>query len=312
MRFSFEYFCMRSTRILLHQNPLGIPRKDKFIPVKERLSQGLPLQRRLLPRGHTLIVSSAKGGVGKSTTSVNLACALAASGKRVGLLDADVFGPSIPRMMRLDGPSASFIPALTEKNKIVPLVEYGVSCMSIGFLVDQTAPVVWRGMMVMKAIQQLLWDVEWGDLDFLVIDAPPGTGDVHLSIAQQVLLDGAIVVSTPQDVALLDTVKGIEMFKKVNVPILGMVQNMSYHICPNCNTKSHIFGQDGVHRKAKEMGIQVLADVPLHVDVCTTSDSGRPITLSQPTSMHAQVYRTLASTVTDILKRKSHNVKSDV
>eukprot|EP00842_Homolaphlyctis_polyrhiza_P004536 jgi/Hompol1/5083/HPOL_004162-RA len=258
-----------------------------------RAMRGLPVKRAIAGVSHVVAVASGKGGVGKSTTSVNLAVALATKGQRVGLLDADLFGPSIPRMMNLSGE-----PLIDQKTgMLVPLTNYGVRCMSMGFLVGQDAPVVWRGLMVMKALEQLLRQVDWSGLDVLVIDMPPGTGDTQLTITQQIPLSGAIIVSTPQDVALLDARKGTNMFKTVGTPILGMVQNMSFYCCPKCNHQEHIFGKDGVNQTAKEMGIDILADVPLHSDVVSTSDSGKPITISQPTSIHAKTYLQMAERV---------------
>jgi ATP-binding protein involved in chromosome partitioning len=256
------------------------------------MQKGLPTKRPIPGVKDVIVVSSAKGGVGKSTTAVNLAVALAGQGKSTGLLDADIFGPSIPRMMNVSGE-----PDLSNKGNLIPLQNYGLKTMSMGYLVGEKDPIVWRGLMVMKAIQQLLWEVEWGTLDCLVIDLPPGTGDVQLTISQQVELSGAVIVSTPQDIALLDAVKGIAMFNKIHVPILGLVQNMSMFCCPQCNHTTHIFGHDGAKKKAKELGIEILCDVPLHQDVCTTSDTGKPIVIAQPNSEHAKVYNQLASTV---------------
>lgn len=244
-----------------------------------------------------IAVASGKGGVGKSTTAVNIALAAAGMKKKVGLLDADIFGPSVPKLMNLKGE-----PDLTEKgDRLIPLTNYGVKCMSMGFLVDQEAPVVWRGLMVMKALQQLLHQVEWGNLDLLVIDMPPGTGDVQLTISQQVVVDGAVIISTPQDIALIDAVKGTNMFKKVNVPVLGLVQNMSLFICPNCEHESHIFGHDGALRMAEDMKLPVLGQLPLHADICQLSDAGKPIVVSQPNSPFAGHYRSITQNILDSL-----------
>ncbi|KAG0183058.1 hypothetical protein DFQ29_000479 [Apophysomyces sp. BC1021] len=269
-------------------------------------------------------VASGKGGVGKSTTAVNIALAAAGLKQKVGILDADIFGPSIPSLMNLKGE-----PDLTEQgDRLIPLTNYGVKCMSMGFLVDKEAPVVWRGLMVMKALQQLLHQVDWGHLDLLVIDMPPGTGDVQLTISQQVVLDGkgmgvkvervqmvdeghtlwlslgAVIISTPQDIALIDVVKGTNMFKKVDVPILGVVQNMSMFICPNCQHETHIFGHDGAAQMAQKMNLPLLGQVPLHADICKLSDAGQPIVVSQPDSAFAAHYREIASNMLDRLGSK--------
>ncbi|KAI8899736.1 nucleotide binding protein [Globomyces pollinis-pini] len=276
---------------LLHQNPLGLPKKGPE-PILARMQRGLPSKKPIPNVKHIIVVSSAKGGVGKSTTSVNLSCALSSLGLKTGLLDADIFGPSIPRMMNLKGE-----PELSEQSQLIPLENYGVQCMSMGFLIGEEDPVVWRGLMVMKAVQQLLWEVKWNDLDILVIDLPPGTGDIQLTITQQLQLSGAVIISTPQDIALLDAVKGVNMFRKVDVPILGLVQNMSYFSCSNCNHKTHIFGNDGAKRKAMDMGLEILADIPLDEQVCITSDDGKPIVISKPQSEHSKVYLDLAAKV---------------
>ncbi|KAH6590150.1 hypothetical protein BASA50_009563 [Batrachochytrium salamandrivorans] len=295
------------TRPLFHNNPLGLPPiqhqhpkerpaskfNDPNEPKIPRSARGLPVQKPIANVSHVIAVASGKGGVGKSTTSVNLAVALAGLGQRVGLLDADIFGPSIPKMMNLKGQ-----PCVDQSTgMLIPLTNYGVRCMSMGFLVGEDAPVVWRGLMVMKALEQLLRQVDWSALDILVIDMPPGTGDTQLTITQQIPLSGAIIVSTPQDVALLDAIKGANMFKIVETPILGMVQNMSFYCCPKCNHQEYIFGKDGVVQTAKTLGLDILADMPLHSDVVSTSDSGKPITVSQPDSIHAQKYREMARTV---------------
>lgn len=245
-----------------------------------------------------ILVASGKGGVGKSTVAVNLALALSLNKKEklVGLLDADVYGPSIPKMMNLYGQ-----PELTKNNLMVPLVNYGIKCMSMGFLVDDKSPVVWRGLMVMSAIEKLFRQVAWGPLDYLIVDMPPGTGDTQLSISQTIPVTGAVIVSTPQDVALLDARKGVLMFQKVNVPVLGVVQNMSFFICPKCGEKSHIFGKDGASKLACELGIQTLADIPLDILIQETSDTGQPLVITKPTNTTALMYRKLAQKVVDIL-----------
>ncbi|KAI9025065.1 nucleotide binding protein [Phycomyces nitens] len=295
---------LSTTRTLCHENPLGLPRQPvRQPPTIPRAQRGLPKKMPIAGVKRVIAVSSGKGGVGKSTTAVNLALAAAGMKQKVGILDADIFGPSIPSLMNLNGE-----PELSEKGKacdrLIPLQNYGVKCMSMGFLVDKEAPIVWRGLMVMKALQQLLHEVDWGHLDLLVIDMPPGTGDVQLTISQQVVLDGAVIISTPQDIALIDAVKGVNMFKKVNVPILGMVQNMSLFICPNCNHESHIFGHDGAARMAEKMEIPFLGEVPLHADICKLSDSGKPIVISQPDSPFAAHYKQISGRLLDQLSAK--------
>ncbi|XP_026520302.1 iron-sulfur protein NUBPL isoform X1 [Notechis scutatus] len=263
------------------------------------MARGLPKQKPIEGVKQVLLVASGKGGVGKSTTAVNVALALAANEptKAVGLLDADVYGPSIPKMMNLKGN-----PEVTSKNLMRPLVNYGISCMSMGFLVEETAPIVWRGLMVMSAIEKLLRQVDWHQLDYLIIDMPPGTGDIQLSISQNIPVAGAVIVSTPQDIALLDAHKGAVMFRKVNVPVLGLIQNMSVFQCPKCKHETHIFGADGVKKLSKNIGIDVLGDIPLHVHIRETSDSGKPIVISQPQSNVAQAYLKIAA---EIVKRLS-------
>ncbi|KAJ7344922.1 hypothetical protein JRQ81_000872 [Phrynocephalus forsythii] len=261
------------------------------------MARGLPKQKPIDGVKQVLVVASGKGGVGKSTTAVNIALALAAndSTKAVGLLDADVYGPSIPKMMNLKGN-----PEVTPRNLMRPLMNYGIPCMSMGFLVEEAAPIVWRGLMVMSAIEKLLRQVDWHQLDYLVIDMPPGTGDVQLSISQNVPIAGAVIVSTPQDIALLDARRGTEMFRKVNVPVLGLVQNMSIFQCPNCKHETHIFGADGVRHLARDLGLDILGDVPLHVHIRETSDAGKPIVVSQPQSNVTQAYLKIAA---EIVKR---------
>ncbi|XP_017751400.1 PREDICTED: iron-sulfur protein NUBPL isoform X2 [Rhinopithecus bieti] len=260
------------------------------------MSRGLPKQKPIEGVKQVLVVASGKGGVGKSTTAVNLALALAAndSSKAIGLLDVDVYGPSIPKMMNLKGN-----PELSQKkmtiftagylldylcNLMKPLLNYGIACMSMGFLVEENEPVVWRGLMVMSAIEKLLRQVDWGQLDYLVVDMPPGTGDVQLSVSQNIPITGAVIVSTPQDVALMDAHKGAEMFRKVHVPVLGLVQNMSVFQCPKCKHKTHIFGADGARKLAQTLGLEVLGDIPLHLNIREASDTGQPIVFSQPES----------------------------
>ena len=245
-----------------------------------------------------LAVASGKGGVGKSTTAVNIALGLAAEGKKVGLLDADVYGPSIPRMLGLEGRRAD-----AEDKVLLPHEAFGIRAMSMGFLVPGDTPMVWRGPMVTSALQQMLRQVRWGELDVLVIDFPPGTGDAHLTLAQTVPITGAVIVSTPQDIALIDARKGVKMFEKVAVPVLGIVENMSYFLCPHCGERSEIFGHGGAKREAEATGAPFLGEIPLDVRIRETSDAGTPIVHSEPEGPQAQMYRQLARTVWAGLER---------
>ena len=237
-----------------------------------------------------IAVASGKGGVGKSTVSANLACALAQAGKRVGLLDADVYGPSQPRMLGVSGR-----PASPDGKTILPLRNHGVTMMSIGLMTNDDQAVVWRGPMLMGALQQMMMQVQWGALDVLIVDLPPGTGDVQMTLAQKAEVDGAIVVSTPQDVALIDARKGIDMFHKLNVPILGLIENMSTHICSNCGHEEHIFGHGGVAAEAQKLNVPLLAEVPLHLDVRLAADGGAPIVVSKPDSAQAKAFQDIAA-----------------
>ena len=239
-----------------------------------------------------IAIASGKGGVGKSTVSANLACALAAEGKRVGLLDADVYGPSQPRMLGVSGR-----PSSPDGKTILPMRNHGVTMMSIGLMTNEGQAVVWRGPMLMGALQQMLMQVQWGALDILLVDLPPGTGDVQLTLAQKAKLDGAIIVSTPQDVALLDARKGIDMFKQLNTPILGMIENMSTHICSNCGHEEHIFGHGGVAAEAEKLGVPLLAEIPLDLQIRLASDGGAPIVVTKPTSPQAEAFRKVARAI---------------
>jgi ATP-binding protein involved in chromosome partitioning len=241
---------------------------------------------------HIVAVASGKGGVGKSTTAVNLALALHANGLKVGLLDADVYGPSQPRMMGIKGK-----PTSKDGKVMEPMANHGIKVMSMGFLIDEETPMIWRGPMVMSAITQLLRDVAWGDLDILVCDLPPGTGDTQLTMSQNVPLSGAIIVSTPQDIALLDAKKGLNMFRKVDVPVLGIIENMSYFACPNCGHRSEIFAHGGARREAERFGVDFLGEIPLDIAIRETSDGGDPIVVSQPKSPHAAAYRDIAQKI---------------
>jgi ATP-binding protein involved in chromosome partitioning len=237
---------------------------------------------------HIVAVASGKGGVGKSTVAANLAVAMALEGWRVGLLDADVFGPSAPRLFGLaEKPKV-------ERNFLVPPVAHGVKVISIGLMIEEEAPVVWRGPMVMSAITQLLREVAWGELDCLVVDMPPGTGDVQLTMAQSAPLAGAVIVSTPQDLALIDARRGVAMFEKVSIPVLGVVENMSYFICPHCQGRSDIFAHGGARHEAERRGVPFLGEVPLDIAIRETSDAGRPIVAAAPDGAHAQAFRAIA------------------
>jgi ATP-binding protein involved in chromosome partitioning len=239
-------------------------------------------------------VASGKGGVGKSTVTTNLALSLARLGLKVGVLDADIYGPSQPRMLGIAGR-----PTSPDGKRLNPMENYGVKCMSMGFLVAEDTPMIWRGPMVQSALQQMLRDVEWGELDILVVDMPPGTGDAQLTMAQQVPLTGAVIVSTPQDIALLDARKGLNMFRKVDVPVLGIVENMSVFVCPNCGHESHIFSHGGARREADRLGMEFLGEIPLHIEIRETSDSGRPVTVSRPDAPNAQAFGVIAARVWD-------------
>jgi ATP-binding protein involved in chromosome partitioning len=248
-----------------------------------------------IPGIRTIIaVASGKGGVGKSTTAVNLALGLAAGGPRVGLLDADIYGPSIPRMLGITGRPQSL-----DGKKLLPMRNYGLTCMSMGFLVDEDTPTIWRGPMVMSALEQMMRDVEWGELDVLVVDLPPGTGDAQLTMAQRVPLAGAVIVSTPQDIALIDARKGLNMFRRVDVPVLGIIENMSYFLCPHCGERSEIFGHGGARQTAEKLGMEFLGEIPLDIVIRETSDAGTPITVTQPESPHAIAYRRVADRVAE-------------
>ena len=243
---------------------------------------------------HLIAVSSGKGGVGKSTTAVNLALALKSLGLKVAVLDADVYGPSIPKLFGLTGKPE---PSDAEGKKMKPMTRYGVEVMSIGFLVPEDTPMIWRGPMVMSALTQLLRETEWSPADVMVIDMPPGTGDVQLTLAQQTPLSGAVIVSTPQDLALIDARKGLNMFKKVNVPVIGLVENMSYFVCTKCGERHEIFGHGGAREEAARIGSPFLGEIPLDKEVRLRSDSGEPVVATQPESLHTALYRDVARQV---------------
>ena len=241
---------------------------------------------------HVIAVASGKGGVGKSTVSANLALALAADGHKVGMMDADIYGPSQPRMMGVSGQ-----PQTTDGQTLEPLENYGVKVMSMGLLIPEDTPMIWRGPMVMSAIQQMLRDVNWGELDVLVVDMPPGTGDAQLTMAQQVPLAGAVIVSTPQDIALLDARKGLNMFRKVEVPVLGIIENMSYFNCPSCGHRTEVFSHGGARKEAGRLGVDFLGEIPLDIEIRETSDGGTPVVVSKPDSDNAKVFREIGKRV---------------
>ena len=259
---------------------------------------GSPMSRQAEIPGVTAViaVASGKGGVGKSTTSLNLALGLRDLGLRVGLLDADIYGPSVPRLTGIRDK-----PTLDDNKKMIPIAKFGLSIMSIGFLVEEETAMIWRGPMVMSAITQMLRDVAWGTLDVLVVDMPPGTGDAQLTLAQNVPLKGAVIVSTPQDLALIDARRGLAMFSKVNVPVLGIIENMSYFQCPECGTRSDIFGHGGARHEAERLGVPFLGEVPLHMSIRAMSDAGTPVVASEPDGPHAAIYRAIAALVRDQL-----------
>ena len=254
---------------------------------------GLPAQEPVKGIKKIIAVASGKGGVGKSTTSVNLALAFAETGLRVAVLDADIYGPSMARLFGITGR-----PEPTEdESGLKPMEAYGLQVMSMSFLVDEDTPVIWRGPMVINALTQMLRDVAWDNVDLLVVDMPPGTGDAQLTMAQQVPLAGAVIVSTPQDLALIDARKGMGMFKKVDVRLLGIIENMSTFVCPKCGEVSNIFGHGGAKKEAEDKQVEFLGEVPLHMDIRETSDSGKPIMVSDPKGPHAAAYRTIAGNV---------------
>jgi ATP-binding protein involved in chromosome partitioning len=253
----------------------------------------------LLPGVKSIVaVASGKGGVGKSTTAVNLALGLAAAGHKIGLMDADIYGPSMPRMMGISGQ-----PSSSDGKNLDPMENYGIKVMSMGFMVEEDTPMIWRGPMVQSALEQMLRDVNWGELDVLIVDMPPGTGDAQLTMAQRVPLTGAIIVSTPQDIALLDARRGLNMFRKVDVPVLGLIENMSYFTCPHCGERSEIFSHGGARAEADKLGMDFLGEIPLHMDIRKTSDSGRPIVVSDPDSENAKAYRAIADKTWDNIQQ---------
>jgi len=290
---------------------LGYPGRSQHEPIRRQITQALKaagaasvsvhvaskvvahaVQRgvKLIPGIKNIIaVASGKGGVGKSTTAVNLALALSAEGASVGVLDADIYGPSQPTMLGIAGR-----PESKDGKSLEPMEGHGLQAISIGFLIDIDTPMVWRGPMVTQALEQLLKDTRWRELDYLVVDLPPGTGDIQLTLAQKVPVTGAVIVTTPQDIALIDARKGLKMFEKVGIPILGVVENMSYHVCPKCGHQSHIFGQGGAARLSQEYGTELLGQLPLDESIRSQADSGRPTVVSDPEGEAAGIYRRIA------------------
>jgi ATP-binding protein involved in chromosome partitioning len=290
---------------------LGYPGRTQFEPIRRDVAAALKqagagnvsvsvaskvvphsVQRgvKLVPGIKNIIaVASGKGGVGKSTTAVNLALALAAEGAAVGVLDADIYGPSQPTMLGIAGR-----PESTDGKSLEPMMGHGLQAISIGFLIDVDTPMVWRGPMVTQALEQLLKDTRWRDLDYLVVDLPPGTGDIQLTLAQKVPVTGAVIVTTPQDIALIDARKGLKMFEKVGIPILGVVENMSTHVCPKCGHESHIFGSGGAARMCKDYGTELLGQLPLDESIREQADSGKPTVVADPEGKAAEIYRRIA------------------
>jgi ATP-binding protein involved in chromosome partitioning len=293
---------MEILRGAIEKAVLGIPGVEKAMVAltAERVASP-PLAAPQQTRGtavpgikHLVAVASGKGGVGKSTTAINLALGLHALGLRVAVLDADVYGPSMPRLFGLTGKPQ---PSNAEGKKMMPMSRYGVDLMSIGFLVAEETPMIWRGPMVMSALTQLLRETEWSETDIMIIDMPPGTGDAQLTLAQQTPLSGAVIVSTPQDLALIDARKGLNMFRKVNVPVIGIVENMSYFICNKCGERHEIFGHGGAAEEAGRLGVPFLGEVPLDMEVRLRSDRGEPVVATLPDSLHAAIYRGIAAKV---------------
>ncbi|MFY9326790.1 MAG: iron-sulfur cluster carrier protein ApbC [Georgfuchsia sp.] len=261
---------------------------------------------KLIPGVKNIVaVASGKGGVGKSTTAVNLALALAVEGAKVGILDADIYGPSLPLMLGIEGQ-----PESKDGKTIEPMEAHGIQTMSIGFLVSKDTPMVWRGPMVTQALQQLLKDTQWRDLDYLIVDMPPGTGDIQLTLAQQVPVTGAVIVTTPQDIALLDAIKGLKMFEKVGIPILGVVENMSIHICSNCGHEEHVFGSGGASRLAQDNEVEVLGALPLDIHIREQTDAGNPTVVADPQGRVAEIYRDIARQVAIRIAERAKDMTS--
>jgi len=279
-----------------HRHAQGVPSVASHRPPQSTASP-MSKQSEIPGIAAVIAVASGKGGVGKSTTALNLALGLRDLGLRVGLLDADIYGPSVPRLTGIREK-----PQLNDDRKMIPIQRFGLAIMSIGFLVEEDTAMIWRGPMVMSAITQMLRDVAWGTLDILVVDMPPGTGDAQLTLAQNVPLKGAIIISTPQDLSLIDARRGLAMFRKVNVPVLGIVENMSYFQCPHCGTRSDIFGHGGARHEAERLAVPFLGEIPLHMSIRAMSDSGTPVVESEPDGPYAAIYRAIAAKVRDQLQ----------
>jgi ATP-binding protein involved in chromosome partitioning len=279
-----------------HRHAPGVPHVSSHRPPQSPVSP-MSKQSEIPGVAAVIAVASGKGGVGKSTTALNLALGLRDLGLRVGLLDADIYGPSVPRLTGIREK-----PQLNDDKKMIPIQRFGLAIMSIGFLVEEDTAMIWRGPMVMSAITQMLRDVAWGTLDILVVDMPPGTGDAQLTLAQNVPLKGAVIISTPQDLSLIDARRGLAMFRKVNVPVLGIVENMSYFQCPHCGTRSDIFGHGGARHEAERLAVPFLGEIPLHMSIRTSSDSGTPVVESEPDGPHAAIYRAIGAKVRDQLQ----------
>jgi ATP-binding protein involved in chromosome partitioning len=279
-----------------HRPAQGVPPVSSHRPPQSPTSP-MSKQSEIPGIAAVIAVASGKGGVGKSTTALNLALGLRDLGLRIGLLDADIYGPSVPRLTGI-----SEKPELNDERKMIPIQRFGLAIMSIGFLVEEDTAMIWRGPMVMSAITQMLRDVAWGTLDILVVDMPPGTGDAQLTLAQNVPLKGAIIISTPQDLSLIDARRGLAMFRKVNVPVLGIVENMSYFQCPHCGTRSDIFGHGGARHEAERLAVPFLGEIPLHMSIRVTSDAGTPVVESEPDGPYAAIYRAIGEKVRDQLQ----------
>ena len=285
--------------------PNPVPSNKNAEPSKQSTNERPPAKPDVVGVKNIIAVASGKGGVGKSTTACNIALGLQTLGLKIGILDADIYGPSMPRLLGISGR-----PTIVSGRTLKPMEGYGLKVMSMGFLVDEETPMIWRGPMVISALTQMLREVAWEDLDVLVVDMPPGTGDAQLTMAQQVPLAGSVIVSTPQDLALLDARKGLNMFRKVNVPVLGIVENMSYFLCPSCGERSDIFGSGGARREAERLGVPFLGEVPLHMSIRENSDAGKPVIAVDPAGPHAKSYCSIAKNIWQEIEVAKSNVQS--